>query len=166
MDFCTFRISCNVGHPEEKMWRCDVWGPGGRRLQNSRRQRPQRQCPQSFLYRRCGVDTELPYRLFSWVRICTDQTIEAEFSVQVLGIHVASGVNTEFPYRVRIVDRGLIASRPCLPTPSPILRCLDLQEAAWVSISLHKYRTFCPCPHPALFAKSMILLCSPGLFSK
>ena len=34
----------------------------------------------------------------------------AEFSVQVLGIHVASGVDTKFPYRVRIVDRGLIAA--------------------------------------------------------
>ena len=30
--------------------------------------------------------------------------------MQVLGTRVASGVDTEFPYRVRIVDRGLIAA--------------------------------------------------------
>ena len=30
--------------------------------------------------------------------------------MQVLGIRVASGVETEFPYRVRIASRGLIAT--------------------------------------------------------
>ena len=42
--------------------------------------------------------------------ICTDQAIEAEFCVHVLRIHVASGVDTEFPYQVRIVVMGLIAA--------------------------------------------------------
>ena len=50
-------------------------------------------CP----YRRCGVDTEIRYRLlfgreFSWV----------------LPVRVASGVDTEFPYRVRIVLPALL----------------------------------------------------------
>ena len=48
-------------------------------------------CP----YRRCGVDTEIPYwlpfgREFCWV----------------LPVRVASRVDTEFPYRVHIVDMG------------------------------------------------------------
>ena len=69
-----------------------------------------RRRPQSFLYQRCGVGTEFPYRLFSLKEICSDHAVEAEFSVQVLGIRVASGVDSEFPYRVCIVDRGLIAA--------------------------------------------------------
>ena len=48
-------------------------------------------CP----YRRCGVDTEIPYQLPFWREFCW-----------VLPVLVASGVDTEFPYRVRIVDRG------------------------------------------------------------
>ena len=52
-------------------------------------------CP----YRRCGVDTEIPYRLPFWREFCW-----------VLPIRVASGVDTECLYRVRIVNRGLIAA--------------------------------------------------------
>ena len=42
--------------------------------------------------------------------ICDDQAVEAEFSVQFLGIRVASGVDTGFPYWVHIVNGGLIAA--------------------------------------------------------
>ena len=54
-------------------------------------------CP----YRRCGVDTEIPYRLPFWREFCW-----------VLPVRVASGVDTEFPYRVRIVDRGVDCRDP------------------------------------------------------
>ena len=50
-------------------------------------------CP----YRRCGVDTEIPYRLPFWKEFCW-----------FLPLRVAPGVDTEFPYRVRIVDRGVV----------------------------------------------------------
>ena len=39
-----------------------------------------------------------------------DSALTKKSVVQVLGICVASGVDTEFPYQVRIVDRGLIAA--------------------------------------------------------
>ena len=52
-------------------------------------------CP----YRGCRVDAEIPYRLPFWREFC-----------RILQVRVASGVDTEFPYRVRIVDRGLIAA--------------------------------------------------------
>ena len=47
-------------------------------------------CP----YRRCGVETEIPYRLRFWREFCW-----------VSQVHVASRVDTKFPYRVRILDR-------------------------------------------------------------
>ena len=50
------------------------------------------QCP----YRRCGVDTEIPYRPPFWREFCL-----------FLPVRVAPGVDAEFPYRVRIVDRGV-----------------------------------------------------------
>ena len=63
---------------------------------------------------RTGQKKEKRMHKKRWVdklkEICTDQEIEAEFSVQVLGIRVASGVDTDFPYRVRIVDTALIAA--------------------------------------------------------
>ena len=43
---------------------------------------------------------------FSLKEIWPDQAVEAEFSVQVVGIRVASGFESESPGRVRIVDRG------------------------------------------------------------
>ena len=48
------------------------------------------------LNRRCGVDTEILYGLFC----------------RVLQVRVASGVDTEFLYRVRIVDRGVDCHDP------------------------------------------------------
>ena len=54
-------------------------------------------CP----YRRCGVDTEIPYRLPFWREFCLN-----------LQVCVASGVDTEFPYRVCIVDRGVDCRDP------------------------------------------------------
>ena len=42
-----------------------------------------------------GVDTEIPYWLPFWREFCW-----------VLQVRVAFGVDTEFPYRVRVVDRG------------------------------------------------------------
>ena len=69
-------------------------------------------CP----YRRCGVDTEFPYRLFSLI-LCCGESVESHWFWRHMG------VDTEFPYRVPIVDRGTIAV-PCLPTPFPILRML------------------------------------------
>ena len=54
-------------------------------------------CP----YRRCGVDTEIPYRLPFW----------RDFWL-ILQVRVDSGVDTEFPYRVRIADRGVDCRDP------------------------------------------------------
>ena len=54
-------------------------------------------CP----YRRCGVDTEIPYRPPFWREFCW-----------VLPVCVASRVDTEFPYRVCIVDRGVDSCEP------------------------------------------------------
>ena len=54
-------------------------------------------CP----YRRCGVDTEIPYRLPFWREFCL-----------FLPVRVAPGVDTEFPYRVRIVDRRVDCRDP------------------------------------------------------
>ena len=52
-------------------------------------------------HRRCGVDTEIPYRPPFWREFCW-----------VLPVRVASGVDTEIPYRVRIVDRGVDCRDP------------------------------------------------------
>ena len=71
-------------------------------------------CP----YRRCGVDTEIPCRLFSLI-LCSSESLEAEFTRWFGGIEA---VDTEFLYRVPIVERGRLPY-PCLPTPFPILRC-------------------------------------------
>ena len=54
-------------------------------------------CP----YRRCGVDTEIPYQLPFWRVFCW-----------FLHIRVASRVDTAFPYWVRIVDRGVDCRDP------------------------------------------------------
>ena len=73
-------------------------GPKTRSLGNGVRKNGIRnRCP----YRRCGVDTEIPYRLPFWRKFCC-----------VFPVRVASGVDTEFPYRVRVVDSlgGLIAA--------------------------------------------------------
>ena len=56
-------------------------------------------CP----YRRCGVDTEIPYRLPFWREFCLFCQ-----SVWLPG----TGVDTEFPCRVRIVDRGVDCRDP------------------------------------------------------
>ena len=58
-------------------------------------------CP----YRRCGVDTEIQYRLLSLI-LCGVESLEAELLVGFGGIEA---IDTEFPYRVPIVDRGAIA---------------------------------------------------------
>ena len=58
------------------------------------------------LNRRCGVDTEIPYRLFSLI-LCSGKSAEASLVVGFGGIQA---VDTEFPYRVPIVDRGTIAA--------------------------------------------------------
>ena len=58
-------------------------------------------CP----YRRYGVDTEFPYRLFSLI-LCRGKSVEAKLS-HWFWRH--KGVDTEFAYRVPIVDRGTIA---------------------------------------------------------
>ena len=64
-------------------------------------------------YRRCGVDTEIPYRLPCWRDFCS-----------VLQVRVASGVDTEFPYQVRIVDslRGVDCRNPVCRYHFPIPR--------------------------------------------
>ena len=54
-------------------------------------------CP----YRRCGVDTEVPYRLPFWKEFCL-----------FLPVRVDPGVDTEFPYQVCIVDRGVDCRDP------------------------------------------------------
>ena len=56
-------------------------------------------CP----YRRFGVDTEIPYRLFSLI-LCRGESVEAEL---VLG--AIQAVDAEFPYLDPIVNRGTIA---------------------------------------------------------
>ena len=63
--------------------------------------RDRNQCP----YRRFGVDTEFPYRLFSLI-LCRGESVGAELS-HWFWRHM--GVDTEFPYRVPIVERGTIA---------------------------------------------------------
>ena len=57
-------------------------------------------CP----YRQCWVDTEIPYRLFSL--ILSSGHLRLSLLVGFGGIEA---VDTEFPYRVPIVDRGAIA---------------------------------------------------------
>ena len=70
----------------------------GRSLGNGVRKNGVRnRCP----YRRCGVDTEIPYRLPFWREFCL-----------FLPVRMAFGVDTEFPYRVRIVDRGFDCRDP------------------------------------------------------
>ena len=70
-----------------------------RETQTSRKRHPQKRRPQSCPYRRCGVDIEFPYGLRFRREFCW-----------VLQVRVAFGFDTEFPYQVRIVDRGLIAT--------------------------------------------------------
>ena len=65
-------------------------------------------CP----YRRCGVDTEILYRLFCLI-LCSGESVEAEFSPWFGGIQA---VDTELPYQVPIVDMGTIAA-PLLAAP-------------------------------------------------
>ena len=45
--------------------------------------------------------------VFSLKEICTDQAVEAQFSVQILGIRVASAVDTEFPYLTEGISTGV-----------------------------------------------------------
>ena len=71
------------------------------RHQKSRKRSPQKRRLQSCPYRRCGVDTEIPYGLPFKRELCW-----------VLQVRVASGVDTEFPYRVRIIDRGVDCRNP------------------------------------------------------
>ena len=81
-------------------------------------------CP----YRRCGVDTEIPYRLFSLI-LCSGESVEAELVVGFGGIQT---VDTEFPYRVPIVDRGTIA----VPLLSGPLRLrVQSQSRTWLRIA-------------------------------
>ena len=61
-----------------------------------------------YPYRRCGVDTEIPYRLF-YLILCSGESVEAEFSCSFGGIQA---VDTEFPYWVPIVDWGTISVPP------------------------------------------------------
>ena len=70
-----------------------------------------------------GGDTEIPDRLPSWREFCL-----------FLPVHVARRVDTEFPYRVRIVDRGSRLPRPCLLTPSLLPRQFNkyfIWQAPW-----------------------------------
>ena len=60
-------------------------------------------CP----HRRCRVNTEIPYRLFSLI-LCSGESLEAEFTRWFGGIEA---IDTEFPYRVPIIDRGLEAQQ-------------------------------------------------------
>ena len=95
-------------------WKERGWGAGGvlwedcppgldknRSLGNGVRKNGVRnRCP----YRRCGVDTEFPYRLslsFSAVVSQLRPSCPIGFG--------GTGVDTEFPYRVPIVDRVTIA---------------------------------------------------------
>ena len=74
-------------------------------------------CP----YRRCGVDTEIPYRLPFWREFCL-----------FLPVRVAPGVDTEFPYRVRIVDRGVDCRDPVCRHH---FRFLDFWDNLHISVS-------------------------------
>ena len=69
-------------------------------------------CP----YRRCGVDAEIPYRLPLWREFCW-----------LLPVRVASGVDTEFPYRVRIVDRIAISAATYRGAKCPTLKTAEKQ---------------------------------------
>ena len=75
-------------------------------------------CP----YRRCEVDTEIPYRLPFWREFCW-----------VSRVRVDSLVDPEFPYRGCIVDRGDDLRDPCLLTPFPISQS---PEIYWKTFSV------------------------------
>ena len=105
-DFCLLALVVHVQH-NYAIYHCRfgvVSGVFNRSLGNGVRKNGVRnRCP----YRRCGVDTEIPYRLPFWREFCL-------FSP----VRVAPGVDTEFPYRVRIVDRGVDCRDPvCRPVP-------------------------------------------------
>ena len=74
-------------------------------------------CP----YRRCGVDTEIPYRLFLLI-LCSGESVEAEFIV--IGSPGIQAVHTEFPK----FSTGCLSSiggrlpHACLPPAFPIRR--------------------------------------------
>ena len=53
------------------------------------------------------MDAETPYRLFSLI-LCSGESLEAEFT-RCRGFGGIEAIDTEFPYRVPIVDRGAIA---------------------------------------------------------
>ena len=57
-------------------------------------------CP----YRRCGVDTEIPYRLSPFSAVASHLRLSV-----LVGFGGIEAIDTEFPYRVPIVDRGAIA---------------------------------------------------------
>ena len=70
-------------------------------------------------YRRCGVDTEIPYRLLS---LFSAVAVQLRLSL-VIGFGGIQAGDTEFPYWVRIVDRGTIAA-PLFAAPR--FRFLDV----------------------------------------
>ena len=65
--------------------------------------------------RQCGVDTEIPYQLFSLI-LCRGESVEAR---SVVGFGGIQAVDAEFSYRVPIVDRGAIAA-PLFAAPRAV----------------------------------------------
>ena len=90
-------------------------------------------CP----YRRCGVDTEIPYRLPFWREFCL-----------FLPVRVAPGVDTEFPYRVRIVDRGVDCRDPFCRHRFRFLDILQnaLQNPLLEAFQSRDWSGWCPIP--------------------
>ena len=88
--------------------------PNHRSLGNGVRKNGVRnRCP----YRRCGVDTELPYRPFSLV-LCRGESVEAVFS-HWFWRHTGLILNFRIGF---LSSTGGRLPYPCLPTPFPILR--------------------------------------------
>ena len=79
-------------------------------------------CP----YRRCRVDTEFPYQLFSLI-LCLGESVEAELS-HWFWRHRGSMLNFRIGF---LSSTGGRLPYPCLPTPFPILRTLNWTFLEW-----------------------------------
>ena len=82
-----------------------------RNFHESRKRGPQKRGPQSMSVSTMRGRYWNSVSAFSLI-LCSGESVEADIQT----------VDTEFPYRVPIVDRGMIAVPLFLPTPFPILR--------------------------------------------
>ena len=76
-------------------------------------------CP----YQRCGVESEFPYRLFSLI-LCRGESVKSHWFWK----HRGSILNFRIGFLSSIGGR---LAYPCLPTPFPILRALEVVAKAY-----------------------------------